>query len=81
MGEFARNHGGKVPGRLVNSAKSWLCHDAVDRTAKILPWGAEHMEQACSPVEASTPEILPVSGWPPRQLSRLQKLFNSSIGK
>src|SRR5712692_3931260 len=25
VGEFARNHGAKVPGRLVTSAKSWLC--------------------------------------------------------
>src|SRR5581483_3198659 len=31
VGEFARNHGGKVPGRLVSSAKSWLCHAGVDR--------------------------------------------------
>src|SRR5450755_704028 len=26
VGEFARNHGGRIPGRLVSSAKSWLCH-------------------------------------------------------
>jgi hypothetical protein len=54
VGVFAREQGALVPGRQVTSAKSWLCHDAVDRTAKILPWGAEHTEQACSPVEAST---------------------------
>jgi molecular chaperone DnaK (HSP70) len=53
-GYFAREQGALVPGRQVNSAKSWLCHDAVDRTARILPWGAEKPEQACSPVEAST---------------------------
>ena len=53
-GVFAREQGALTPGRQVTSAKSWLCHDAVDRTAKILPWGAEHTEQACSPVEAST---------------------------
>src|SRR4051794_10294005 len=29
VGEFARNHGGRVPGRLVSSAKSWLCHAGV----------------------------------------------------
>ena len=29
-----------MPGRLVASAKSWLCHAGVDRTAAILPWGA-----------------------------------------
>ena len=33
-----RNHGGKVPGRLVSSAKSWLCHPGVDRSAPLLPW-------------------------------------------
>ncbi|HZS03997.1 MAG TPA: Hsp70 family protein [Blastocatellia bacterium] len=53
-GIFAREQGALVTGRQVASAKSWLCHDAVDRTAKILPWGAEQSEQTCSPVEAST---------------------------
>jgi molecular chaperone DnaK (HSP70) len=53
-GVFAREQGALVPGRQVNSAKSWLCHDAVDRTARILPWGAQQPDQACSPVEAST---------------------------
>jgi DNA-K related protein/Hsp70 protein len=54
IGVFAREQGALIPGRQVTSAKSWLCHDAVDRTARILPWGAEHAEQTCSPVEAST---------------------------
>src|SRR4051794_38101540 len=40
LGEWARALGAKVPGRLVASAKSWLCHGGVDRTAAILPWGA-----------------------------------------
>jgi molecular chaperone DnaK (HSP70) len=53
-GVFAREQGALLPGRQVASAKSWLCHDAVDRTARILPWGAEEPEQTCSPVEAST---------------------------
>lgn len=26
-GGFARDHGSKIPSRLVSSAKSWLCHD------------------------------------------------------
>src|SRR5712692_7923282 len=33
VGEFARNHGARVPGRLVTSTKSWLCHAGVDRSA------------------------------------------------
>lgn len=54
VGIFAREQGALVPGRQVSSAKSWLSHAAVDRTAKLLPWGAEQPDFACSPVEAST---------------------------
>ena len=53
IGEFARNHGGKVPGRLVTSAKSWLCHSGVDRSAPLLPWNAPPDVARISPVEAS----------------------------
>src|SRR3954447_21695713 len=31
VGTLARDPGGKVPGRLVSSAKSWLSHPGVDR--------------------------------------------------
>jgi molecular chaperone DnaK (HSP70) len=55
-GELARRRGAEVPGRLVASAKSWLCHAGVDRAAPILPWGAA--EDAAdlpriSPIDAS----------------------------
>jgi molecular chaperone DnaK (HSP70) len=53
VGEFARNHGARVPGRLVTSAKSWLCHAGVDRTAALLPWAAPPDVPRISPVEAS----------------------------
>ena len=53
VGVFARNHGAKVPGRLVSSAKSWLCLPGVDRTAPLLPWGAPPDVPRVSPVEAS----------------------------
>jgi molecular chaperone DnaK (HSP70) len=55
IGEYARRRGQEVPGRLVASAKSWLCHAAVDREAAILPWGAteEAAGPKLSPVEAS----------------------------
>ena len=53
VGEFAREQGGLVPGRMVSSAKSWLCHGGVDRTAPILPWGAAEGVPRVSPVEAS----------------------------
>ena len=53
IGVYARDQGGKAPGRLIASAKSWLCHTGVDRTANLLPWrGAEDVERL-SPVEAS----------------------------
>ena len=53
IGEFARAQGARVPGRLVISAKSWLSHSAVDRTAAILPWGAPPDVEKMSPVNAS----------------------------
>jgi hypothetical protein len=53
VGEFARWQGSRVPGRLVSSAKSWLCHAGVDRSAPILPWGAPADLQKISPVKAS----------------------------
>src|ERR1700740_3141663 len=54
VGELARIEGGRVPGRLVTSAKSWLAHGGVDRTAKILPWGASDDDvPRVSPVAAS----------------------------
>src|SRR5207244_9267435 len=54
VGEFARVQGSRVPGRLVTSAKSWLCHAGVDRTAPLLPFGAPPDVPRVSPVEAST---------------------------
>lgn len=53
LGELARERGARVPGRLVASAKSWLSHAGVDRTAPILPWGAAEEIPKVSPVAAS----------------------------
>ncbi|HET9599425.1 MAG TPA: Hsp70 family protein [Anaeromyxobacteraceae bacterium] len=53
VGELARAQGARVPGRLVASAKSWLSHPRVDRTAPILPWGAPEGVPRLSPVAAS----------------------------
>ncbi|MEM9490480.1 MAG: Hsp70 family protein, partial [Myxococcota bacterium] len=39
VGELARSQGARMPGRMIASAKSWLCHPGVDRKAAILPWG------------------------------------------
>src|SRR5262245_2394324 len=54
VGEYARNHGAKVPGRLVSSAKSWLSHTGVDRTAPLLPWTAPPDVPRLSPLDVST---------------------------
>ncbi len=53
VGVYARDHGRTIPGRMIESAKSWLCHNGVDRKASLLPWhGADDVERL-SPVEAS----------------------------
>jgi hypothetical protein len=70
VGEFARNHGARVPGRLVTSAKSWLCHAGVDRSAALLPWSAPPDVQRISPVEASA-----------RYLRHLVEAWNHAIAK
>jgi molecular chaperone DnaK (HSP70) len=55
IGRFARTKAGETPGRVVHSAKSWLCHHAADRSAPFLPWGTSDLtrEQKISPVRAS----------------------------
>jgi len=53
VGALARRLGDRVAGRLVTSAKSWLCHGGVDRTAAILPWGGDPEAGKLSPVAAS----------------------------
>ena len=63
IGEFARTQGTNVPGRLVASAKSWLCHPRVDRLAAILPWGESAVEtRRISPVEASASYLRHLAG-------------------
>ncbi len=51
-GVFARDHGSKIPSRLVSSAKSWLCNANADRESKILPWGSQNINKV-SPVTAT----------------------------
>jgi molecular chaperone DnaK (HSP70) len=63
VGEFARTQGAQVPGRLVASAKSWLCHPRVDRLAPILPWGESAPDaKRISPVEASASYLRHLGG-------------------
>lgn len=68
-GVFARDHGAKVPGRLVSSAKSWLSYAGADRRSAILPWGANEEEvKKVSPVSASA-----------FYLTHLREAWNASI--
>jgi molecular chaperone DnaK (HSP70) len=53
VGRLARQLGAHTPGRLIASAKSWLSHHGVDRTAPILPWGAPDEVPKISPLAAS----------------------------
>jgi hypothetical protein len=53
VGELAKKRGAENARRLVSSAKSWLSHAGVDRTASILPPGAPEGVDKISPVAAS----------------------------
>jgi len=53
VGGFAKEYGAKVPTRLVQSAKSWLCHSAANRRDKILPFESGESANKISPVEAT----------------------------
>ena len=53
VGELARTRGAEVPGRVVVSAKSWLCSIGVDPTEPILPWHAPDDVATTSAVAAS----------------------------
>lgn len=53
VGAYARDRGAEMPARLVASAKSWLVHAGVDRTAAILPWGADADARRISPLDAT----------------------------
>jgi molecular chaperone DnaK (HSP70) len=54
-GRIARKQVAESPGRVVHSAKSWLCHHAVDRDAPFLPWRSDEIpvEKRISPLRAS----------------------------
>ncbi|MCS6924752.1 MAG: hsp70 family protein [Candidatus Binatia bacterium] len=70
VGQFARIQGARVPGRLISSAKSWLCYAEVDRQAAILPWGAPPEIPKLSPVEASA-----------RYLLHIREAWNQRMGR
>jgi len=51
-GRLAQKRGVENAGRLVSSAKSWLSHSGVDRTAALLPFRAPEGVEKISPLEA-----------------------------
>lgn len=53
VGVLARDAGMRRPGRRIASAKSWLSHDGVDRSAPLLPWQGDADVGRHSPVEIS----------------------------
>jgi hypothetical protein len=53
VGSWARKRASEVPMRTVAAAKSWLCHNRIDRRKAILPWGGSEEIDKISPVEAS----------------------------
>lgn len=57
VGTYARDRGAELPSRMISSAKSWLCHNGIDRREKILPFDSEDIESKMSPLQACS-EIL-----------------------
>jgi molecular chaperone DnaK (HSP70) len=57
VGAHARARGAELPARAVTSAKSWLAHGGVDRSAPILPWGAHGDDEEG---DAAAPRISPI---------------------
>jgi molecular chaperone DnaK (HSP70) len=68
-GRLAQKRGVENAGRLVASAKSWLSHAGVDRTAPILPWNAPEGVPKLSPVDASS-----------RYLDHLRRAWDAKMG-
>jgi molecular chaperone DnaK (HSP70) len=70
VGVLARDQGAVAPGRLISSAKSWLCHSGVDRLADLLPWHGAPDVDRLSPVA--------VSG---RYLAHIRAAWNHRFGR
>jgi molecular chaperone DnaK (HSP70) len=69
-GQFAKKQGARVPTRLIQSAKSWLCNVSANRREKILPVEATDASLRLSPVEASA-----------FYLSHLRDAWNAKMAK
>ena len=69
VGAYARARAAEVPGRVLSSAKSWLCHPTADRRSGLLPLEAAEDIERISPVEAS---------W--RYLEHLAEVYDARFG-
>ncbi len=69
VGAFARKNAQLLPGKVISSAKSWLCAQNVDPDSKTLPWNHEDPSRKISPVTATQ-----------RFLEHLRDAWNDSIG-
>lgn len=70
VGVFARDQGAMAPGRLIASAKSWISHSGVDRTADLLPWHGLPDVERLSPVAVSS-----------RYLAHLRAAWDHAFGQ
>ncbi len=72
VGRFAETRMAETPGRVVQSAKSWLCHRGANPEEPILPWGSSEIEpqNKLSPVQVSA-----------AYLAHFKNTWNASLGK
>lgn len=72
VGTVAQQLGAQSPGRLVASAKSWICHGGVNRRAPILPWNAPTGAPQISPFAAQVAYLEHLrAAWEHRHPSRV----------
>ena len=76
VGTMARERGSELPQRLVSSAKSWLSHTGVDRTASILPWLGTQKEQKKARGRGVSERVSPVEA-SARYLAHIREAWNA----
>ena len=71
LGAYAKDKTKTQPGRVIHSAKSWLCHPYADGEAKLLPWHSQEIlgTDRLSPLEVSS-----------LYLRHLKDYWNQTIG-
>lgn len=58
VGRFAQERGAELPLQLITSAKSWLCHEGIDRRLPLLPLGLDSSHSKISPLQACSDILL-----------------------